>query len=231
MWKRLFVTMMCCICVFVMGCSGTDECNEAKETIDSTDIIESEPIMIYTPAAKPVIYLYPTETTKLDVTLDFDGQFTATYPKYENKWTVTAEPDGTLTDEAGRQYNYLFWEGLTDTEFGFDTGFCIAGENTAAFLEDALTKLGLTDKEQCDFITYWLPQMECNKYNVISFQGDAYTNIAKLETSVPVDTEIRVFMTWYPSDVYVNIPEQELSVTKRNGFILVEWGGSKIEKE
>ena len=55
-----------------------------------------------------------------------------------------------------------------------------------------------------------------------------YTNIAKIRTSVPIDTEIRVFMTFKASDKKINIEEQELLTPKRKGFTLVEWGGSKI---
>ena len=55
--------------------------------------------------AKPVIYLYPKEVTDVTVQLDYDGQLTCTYPAYENGWTVTAAPDGTLTDANGQTYN------------------------------------------------------------------------------------------------------------------------------
>ena len=125
--------------------------------------------------AKPVIYLYPGEETEVSVKLDFDGVLTSTYPAYGSGWTVTARPDGTLTDETGREYYCLFWEGLTETEYDFSTGFCVAGEDTAAFLEDALARLGLTDKEAEEFIIYWLPRMEGNAYNLIAIQRAALT--------------------------------------------------------
>lgn len=48
--------------------------------------------------AKPVICLYPEETTEVDVKLDVDGEFLSTWPAYENGWTVTAQPDGALAD-------------------------------------------------------------------------------------------------------------------------------------
>ena len=115
---------------------------------------------------KPVIYLYPEETTGVEVTLNFAGKLTSTYPEYENGWKVTAEPDGTLTDSDGKVYNYLFWEGVADTEFDFSEGFCVKGSDTAEFLEDALARLGLTRREANEFIVYWLPLMEGNKYNL-----------------------------------------------------------------
>ena len=95
-------------------------------------------------SAKPVLYLYPEEETEVAVRLDYDGDLTCTYPAYEDGWTVTAAPDGTLTDEAGQTYNYLYWEGVTRTAYDFSRGFCVPGADTAAFLEDALAQLGLT---------------------------------------------------------------------------------------
>ena len=32
---------------------------------------------------------------------------------------VTASPDGTLTDAVGQTYNYLYWEGVSRTEYDF----------------------------------------------------------------------------------------------------------------
>ena len=177
---------------------------------------------------KPVIYLYPEERQPVTVKLELQGQLTCTYPRYENGWTVTADPDGTLTDRHGQQYNYLYWEGITENRFSLDEGWCIEGQHTVAFLEDILPKLGLNRKEANEFIVYWLPQMERNHYNLICFQQEAYTDVAKLEISPEPDTLIRVFMTWQPSDDYVNLKEPTLSTPERTGFTAVEWGGAKI---
>lgn len=181
-------------------------------------------------AHKPVIYLYPETTTEVSVKLELDGKLTVVYPNYdaEKGWTVTAEPDGTLTDNKGRQYSYLYWEGDINIRPDMSRGFCVKGEDTAEFLENALKQLGLTDKEADDFITYWLPLMQDNKYNVITFQTTAYTDVASLHVAPKPDTVIRVNMLWYPSKVKVNIRPQELGTlnpTERKGFTVVEWGG------
>ena len=130
--------------------------------------------------AKPVVYLYPEEETQVTVQLDYAGELTCTYPAYNDGWTVTASPDGTLTDGEGQTYSYLYWEGKDNVEYDFSQGACVAGEDTAAFLEDALSQLGLTRREANEFIVYWLPQMEENPYNLIAFQSDAYTEAARL---------------------------------------------------
>lgn len=174
---------------------------------------------------KPVIYLYPQEPTEVSVELEYGGNLTCTYPKYNDGWTVIANPDGSLTDAQGKEYNYLYWEGLDNRQSDFSRGFCVSGEETATFLESALEKLGLTRKEANEFIVYWLPLMEQNPYNVISFQGDVYTDMAKLHILPEPDTMIRVFMAWYAVEEPVTIPAQELTAPERIGFTVVEWGG------
>ena len=186
-----------------------------------------EPVETTAPM-KPVIYLYPETVTDVTVKLDYAGELTCTYPAYNGGWSVTAHPDGTLVDKNGQTYSYLYWEG-SDLDFAdFSTGFCVAGADTAAFLEDALAALGLNRREANEFIVYWLPLMEDNAYNLISFQTDAYTDFAKLEVSPAPDTVIRVFMAWKPLDEPLEIPEQKLTAPDRTGFVLVEWGGGKV---
>ena len=180
--------------------------------------------------AKPVIYLYPDAETRVEVKLDLDGELACTYPAYEEGWTVTAAPDGTLTDDAGQTYNYLYWEGTNDGGFDFSRGFCVAGADTAAFLEDALARLGLTRREANEFIVYWLPLMQDNPYNLITFQGAAYTDGARLEVSPAPDTVLRVFMAWTPLEAPVEIEPQDLTAPERTGFTVVEWGGSRVER-
>ena len=179
--------------------------------------------------AKPVVYLYPEEETQVTVQLDYAGELTCTYPAYNGGWTVTASPDGTLTDGEGQTYSYLYWEGKDNVEYDFSQGACVAGEDTAAFLEDALSQLGLTRREANEFIVYWLPQMEENPYNLIAFQSDAYTEAARLTITPTPDTVLRVFMAWKPLEEPVEVPPQELAGPERSGFTVVEWGGCQVK--
>ena len=175
-----------------------------------------------------MIYLYPETETRVTVKLDLSGELTCTYPDYDGGWTVTAAPDGTLTDEHGRTYNYLYWEGEGTEAYDFSKGFCVAGSDTAAFLEDALDRLGLTRREANEFLVYWLPRMQDNPYNLIAFQQEAYTESAKLTVSPQPDSVLRVFMAWKPLARPVDIPSQTLPGFERRGFTLVEWGGAEV---
>ncbi len=196
------------------------------ETITVKDVPES----FFTPqlCAKPVIYLYPEETIEVEVQLDYNGELTCTYPKYDDGWKITAEPDGTLTDSFGQTYNYLYWEGVDNIAYDFSRGFCVAGEDTSSFLEEVLAKLGLTRREANEFIIYWLPLMEKNPYNLIAFQRDVYTENAELKITPTPDTLLRVFMAWKPLEEDVEIEPQKLTTIDRKGFTVVEWGGTKV---
>lgn len=108
--------------------------------------------------------------------------------------TSPALPDGTLYDAEGREYSYLFWEGVSDTAYDFSQGFCIPGADTAEFLRSSLEKLGLTPREYNEFIVYWLPRMEGNAYNLIAFQSGDYTDHARLTISPGPQSVLRVFM-------------------------------------
>lgn len=180
--------------------------------------------------AKPVIYLYPEEETQVEVKLDYEGELTTTYPAYENGWEVLAQPDGTLTDaKTGREYYCLFWEGISENDYDLSKGFVVKGDETQDFLEEALAKLGLTEREANEFIIYWLPQMEGNAYNLISFQGESYTDKATLDITPAPDSVIRVFMAWKGLDAAVEVEPQSLEAIERTGFTVVEWGGCEVQ--
>ena len=184
----------------------------------------------------PIIYLYDDLEREATVKLDLNGQLTCTYPLYneETGWIVKTSSNGVLTDRNGRQYEYLYWEADVDMDPDLSKGFCVRGEDSAAFLEKALADLGLTDIEANAFIMYWLPQLEENPYNIVTFQTESYEAVAKLCVDPLPDTVVRVNMLFYGSDEYVEMEEQDLSemnpsVSEREGFVLVEWGGGKIE--
>lgn len=185
--------------------------------------------MIMTPAAKPIIYLYPEKEEKVEVKINKKEILTHTYPKYNEGWNVTAHPDGTLEDGNGRKYYALYWEGLYKVDIDKTKGFCVKGEDTIKFLEEKLEKLGLNEREAEEFIVYWLPQLENNEYNYIYFkQTEEVNDITGLDISPKPDTLIRILMVFKPLNKKIKVEEQEIVTPSREGFTVVEWGGSKI---
>lgn len=211
---------------------------EVDELLTETDnriTYEKENIEKPNPeTAKPVIYLYPEQETKVNVQLTFNGTLTSTYPTLPPEgWTVTAQPDGTLTDEEGRSYRYLFWEGAADVDWKQDSGFLVKAEDAREFLEESLTQLGLNELEQNDFITYWLPKLEKNGESFVTFAAKQYTDNAVLTVTPQPDSVLRVQMLISKVDdsnraAFQKLPEQELPRFEREGFVLVEWGGTDL---
>jgi len=179
---------------------------------------------------KPVIYLYPTEPTVVLVELRYNGVLDFAYPDYNNGWEVTAYPDGTLVNHFdNREYSYLFWEGRSEADYDMSRGFIVRGEDTVEFLQDKLSFMGLTPVEYNEFIVYWAPQMQNNKYNLVTFQGEAFSNTAELIIAPTPDSVLRVYMVFKPLKSPIEIEEQVLTPFERTGFAVVEWGGSKLQ--
>lgn len=196
-----------------------------------------DPFNVYVPGGqpggavvdKPVIYLYPERETEVDVWLDYNGSLLCTYPAYEGGWHVTARPDGTLIDQAtGKEYSYLFWEGSSNVAYDLSSGYVVAGEDTAAFLQETLAAMGLTPKEYNEFIVYWLPKMQGNAYNLITFQTTAYTESARLTVSPQPDSVLRIFMAWQALAAPIEVEKPTIQPFVREGFVVVEWGGTEI---
>ena len=232
LWEKIWpVLLVLGVLGAIFGVSAYSGSHKTREQIlHQQDVINNHSGGGLVPMGKPVIYLYPEEETQVSVKLDCKGELTFTYPDYRDGWQVTALPDGTLYDNRdGREYSYLFWEGVSPGEYDFSHGFVVKGEDTRKFLQEKLAFLGLTPREYNEFIVYWLPQMQNNPYNLIAFQKEAYTELAKLEITPRPDSLLRVFMAYQPLEEPVEIEPQQLESFVREGFAVVEWGGSLVE--
>lgn len=189
----------------------------------------------YPVSFKPVIYLYPKQTDTFTVTLDYQGELTALYPKYTGHWKVVAQPNGTLTNlNDNQEYSYLFYEGaLNETYSGqIKEGFVIHKDTAIEFLQKKLSYIGLQPKEYNEMISYWLPQLYEKEFIVIHFLiGDACNSVCKLGYSQKPDTEIRVMLEFYALDKQIDLPLQTLPHYERNGFTVIEWGGINVKKK
>ena len=192
---------------------------------------------------KPVVYVYPEEEQGLTMTIDVKGTLDMVYPAPERQvqteegtrasWTISAAPDGTLTDASGRSYPYVFWEGPVRQDTP-ERGFIVAREDAVPFLEEKLGQLGLSHKEAADFITYWAPRIRANEYTFVSFDASSYAQQVTYSftdeagNQVVPDTFIRVFMTIRQAEVTTQVREQAFGPTpQRTGLVAVEWGGTE----
>ena len=182
--------------------------------------------------AKPVIYLYPPIQEEISVKVDYDGDMTCTYPEYRNGWKVIANPNGTLINLMDqKEYSYLFWEGIpNNNSWDMSKGFVVAGKETKDFLQEKLTTMGLSPKEYNEFIVYWLPKMQGNKYNLITFANKEYDQRVKLTVNPKPNSVLRVFMVYKPLNEFIDIEPQDLQPFNRSGFSVIEWGGTEVQR-
>ena len=71
--------------------------------------------------------------------------------------------------------------------------------------------------------------MQGNKYNLITFQNEIYTEAAKLEITPKPDSILRVFMVYKPLEELMEIEEPNIETFHRKGFAVVEWGGTEVK--
>ncbi len=182
----------------------------------------------YGPSAecgKPVVYLYPTKTTQVSVSVD--ASITKSEPAYNDGWNVVAQPNGDLTMADGSHYDSLFWEGIGHGYYPtIDKGFVVARKDIETTLKSQLATMGLNKKESSDFLAFWLPKMPSTPYVRLSWLSTRDMNaLAPLTVSPKPDTMIRIFLDFKGLESPVAIDPQILSAPARNGFTLVEWGG------
>jgi hypothetical protein len=85
-------------------------------------------------------------------------------------------------------------EGKSTTRWDISKGFVIKGSETKKFFQEKLEYFGLTPKGYNEFIVYWLPIMQENKYNLITFVGKDYEDIAPLKITPTPDSILGVMM-------------------------------------
>lgn len=228
--SRVLILVLIVTIIFIVAIFVNLFINHSNENV-STNEVRNNGFDPTRSMDKPVIYLYPEEETEISVKLGNPDKLTSVYPEYNNGWTVIAYPDGTLVDEkTGREYYSLYYESENQKEYNdIKEGFVVKKEDIVKFLEEKLAILGLNDKEAEEFIIYWLPRLQQYNYIYIRFQ-----TMEEIEENMPLilsqtpDTLIRIMMEWKGLDNYIEVKEQELSQVNRNGFTVVEWGGTQF---
>lgn len=171
---------------------------------------------------KPAIYLYPTATQKIKVTLDINGTITKTIPNYQNNWVITANPDGSLDNDL----DYLFYEAnLKKIEFP-EESWVVNTKNINSWFTEYLPKFGLNQKETQQFKEYWLKELPKSEYLQISLLSTDFLNQnLKLNIEPKPDTVIRLNFIFKSLNQPIITNQPTIKTPLRPGFTVVEWGG------
>ncbi len=183
---------------------------------------------------KPVVYLHSDEEISVSIHLDFVESLTFSYPDYQDAWNV--DVCGNQIKHNNRTYPYLFYEGKSEEiakYVNLDSGFIVNSSNLPEFLDSCLLQMGFNVFERNDFISYWIPRMQANSRNYISFITHGYNELFPISVSPQPHAMLRVFMLW--SKVPVNSSLAPIPQTfrrfKGGAYTLKEWGGSEINIE
>ena len=207
---------------------------ELKKDIDNVIIqttfkATNDPNCDPTVAYKPIIYIYPEEEQEIEIKLSNKENLLFSYPKYNDGWKVIVDKNGNIKMN-NKSYYALFWEGNNKYTSIHEEGFVIEGKDIEQFLEEKLTILGLNDKERNEFIIFWLPKLEQNTYNYIYFESqEEINNYMSLEITPKPKSLIRIQMDYKSLEEKINVKEQKLTTPERDGYTIVEWGGSLIK--
>jgi hypothetical protein len=204
---------------------------------------------------KPAIYLYPKETTKIEVKLDKSIKYKNTIPNYKKGWLVEADATGTIRDlqpknthcnklpskkfgfEYSKQacelnkYPYIYWDGkqLFKPIPKKNVGFIVKKKNIDAFLLDAATKLQLNNTEKFDFVRYWAQKMKDKKwayYRVYFLQNAEVDAYLPLTINPNPESVNRIEIIIRKGKKNEKITPQNIIPVKREGYTMVEWGGA-----
>ena len=172
---------------------------------------------------KPIIYLYPKEPTNVKIHFNLKKTtFTTVYPKFtsENEWNVHASPNGDIKI-GDKKYPYLFWEADSYINQDLSKGFIVKDEDAESFLEEKLKLIGLNEKESCDFITFWLPQIIKNKLSLLSFQTEEFFRNFEEKIEPKPDSVLRVFLSIKKIDKKCDVEEQQLTKVEEKDLLLL----------
>lgn len=179
---------------------------------------------------KPVIYLYPTTPTLVNVSVQTSGSVVVSNPLYpQGGWqNIFANPDGTLQYQ-GKQYSELFYETSVTTFQKPTVGITIPTDQLSERLNSILDQLGLIGHEKQEFLTYWLPRLEALHSPYIFFSvlnSSAKATIDAVNISPKPDTMIDFIAYFKAVSNSDNGPLLQFPpAPQRNGFVAVEWGG------
>ena len=172
---------------------------------------------------KPNIYLYPEETTELDVTVRFPmgGHVTTSIPEYGDGWHVTVDPDGTIDGE----YGYLFYESQNPDVFQYVKGWTVKSENLETFFKNNMKLYGFKGQEIEDFIEWWIPRLDASCYDIFPQTAKEIDPVITLDISVEPDSIQRLY---YAIKKYEKCNEHlkkpVIEPFERKGFSVLEWG-------
>ncbi|MDG5813966.1 hypothetical protein QA601_02665 [Chitinispirillales bacterium ANBcel5] len=184
---------------------------------DFTFMLQSEPIIV----RAPNVYLYPTETTDISVTLSFPlgGEVVTSDPEYGNGWDVIIDTLGMIDDTIP----FLFYEASLMGPFNYDKAWIISESNLEQELRSLMEARAFVGREIDDFIDYWMPVLGGAAPYFIVYPQDINALIEIDITPRPQSVHREMWLISSLNEP-IDIPEPEPILFDRDGFTMMEWG-------
>lgn len=178
--------------------------------------------------SSPLIYLYPQNPLSISVNIN-SPIISSKLSLYNNFWSVSASPDGTLITLDGKKYPYIPYEFLRNDFKKPEKGIVIEGSKLEDYLrKDLWKKLGLKENEIGD---YWIdakPRIpKANYYFVSLIDRSEIDRVLPMEVNPKPDTIIRNMTYILPLSAPFTLQpleEEKLIAPQRNGFTVLENG-------
>jgi hypothetical protein len=181
---------------------------------------------------KPAVYLYPQTKQLINVQVFPKGELIHTDPPYQpgKGWTVNANPTGALftMNDQPITNNYLYYESkLFDSEIQKpQKGWVIRPNELENLLNRILPQLGLNQKEQQDFMDYWLTKLPDSPYYFVGLiEKPQRDYLETLKVTPAPETSIRFSLFFEMLDSPKVVEEPTINTPERKGYTLVDWGG------
>lgn len=177
---------------------------------------------------KPNIYIYGADGQLVRVIFGAPGLVVISDPYYDPAvgWSVIAENDGTLWDDSGESYEYLFYESVTERDmFNTEEGFYISADRRSEDFRTILSEYGFNQAEVDDFVEFWDEKLEKGKEYLMYPQYTATVDSAMPITITPAPDNI--CRIWFVFEEYKqqDYKEEQIIPFARDGYSVVEWGG------
>ncbi len=182
--------------------------------------------------AKPVVYLYPTVPTSVNVKVGAEVKVSDPLYNPAAGWTAFAQPNGSLTVN-GQPFDSLFWEGPGWGAYpAIDSGVIVPRSDVIGVIESQMYAQGMNAKETNDFLEYWKDKVPAKPYVRLTWLTTEQMNeLAPLMITPKPDTVIRVFLDMGGLDLPTKgLVKQQFAAPERKGFTVTEWGGLSGEK-
>jgi hypothetical protein len=184
------------------------------------DFVLEEGDMVY----KPNIYLYPTHTTKMNVSLILPqgGCICESDPQYPAQWqNIKVKPSGSINNE----YEYLFYEAVLPDTWQYESGWSVKMNDLETFFRENMAEYGFVDHEINDFIDYWIPKLQDSPYyNIYPQHTEKVNGLVELNISKIPNSVLRLFYVIKTAPEKEDMPVPEIPAFDAKGFTVREWG-------